>query len=527
ECGPRWPVSTSRDPSPSHRHRNCVAPYMGALAYALRTRELLGVTATGYQPFVNTRAGTTPRYAIIREDEDPREYGMATTARLWGDGRAALYAVPPERLAWLSGRPTALTEGSLLMEDTTWSRARLGIGDYLEVSSTSPLTLDLGSETIGLEPGAPPPPGSPPSQRTVDLALASFGPQTIALTVGEGTEQRRSRLDIPAGASFFRTGAVTVPTSLTLRGGSADAPLLLRWASLSLDGPEAADRPVPVPSDDTLLLGVSSEPQAGGSHTTLQVANPGNEALRLAVEIYEDRAGYDVAPAHYAWSLVPLPPDGPHRLELDLLTPAMHLDGTPLPVQTEAVPVHDGSYFAALWVYQGEQVRRVVPFLRFERHGPAIETVTPFDVNAVFVGLRTPATLAPARFGDRIALRGFELDAPRLQPGKRLWVSLLWEAEQAPEHLFLVFVQVLDENDHKIAEWNGEAGGAWHSTPAWKTGQRIWQDVPLDLAADAPPGNYRVIAGVFDPTTGERLRQQDGRDFLLVGNVSVEEVWER
>lgn len=538
------PVALS--PAPELR-----GPYMGALAYALRGRELLGVTATGYQPFVNTHPDATPRYAVIRDGEDPRAYGMTTDARLWGDGRAALYAAPPERVAWLNGRPTALTEGSLLMQDTTLSRARVGIGSHLEVSPTVPLTLSLGSGTIGLEPPGPvdpPAPDTHSARRTVSLMLASFVSQTVEITVGEGDQQRRSHLDIPAGAHLFHTGLLTVPTSLTLRGGSDAAPLLLRWVSLNEpDKPtEAALAPplsassVPLPLDDTLLLGVASKPPDGEegnrTRTRLQLANPGSEALRLAVEIYEDRAGYDAPPLHYAWSLFPAPSDGVHLLELDLRTPAMWLDGTPLPVQTDAARGQDGdgdrdgdrdkdrSYFAALWVYQGEQVQRVIPFLRFEHRGSTstIEAIASLDVNGVFVRLRTPETPASARFGDRITLRGFELAPPRLRAGKRLWVSLLWEGVQSPEHLFLVFVQVLDANDRKIAEWNGAAGGEWHPTPSWEPGQQVWQDVPLDLASDAPPGRYRVIVGLFDPVTGERLRLQDGSDFVQVGEVEVE-----
>ncbi|NJN67702.1 MAG: hypothetical protein HC884_13820, partial [Chloroflexaceae bacterium] len=77
------PVAIS--PAPELR-----GPYMGALAYALRTRELLGVTATGYQPFVNTRAGTTPPIRHHpRGRRPPANMGWQPRPASGGDGRAA------------------------------------------------------------------------------------------------------------------------------------------------------------------------------------------------------------------------------------------------------------------------------------------------------------------------------------------------------------------------------------------------------------------------------------------------------
>jgi hypothetical protein len=267
------------------------------------------------------------------------------------------------------------------------------------------------------------------------------------------------------------------------------------------------------------MIGAASEPRPGGARTRLALQNATGEVLRLAIEIYQDVPGYDAAPAHYAWALFPAPAEGSHEVEIDLETPGMTLDGAPLPV--ESGELRDGQYFAALWVYQGEQARRTLPFLRFERRGGGATAVTPLDLNAAFVRLAAPANPLAAETGEGIILQAFELSDTQLRPGDQLRTSLLWRAEQPQSQLYLVFVQLLDDADRKGAQWDGAAGGDWWPTPVWQPGQRVWQDVPLTIAADAPPGSYRLIAGLYDPATGARLRWQDGGDALLLGEVEV------
>lgn len=506
-------------------------PYMGALAYTLRERELLGIVATGYQVLVNTPVGATPAFVVAQPGEDPRAYGYEMQT-LWQDERATLYAAPAGRLAWLSGRPTLYTEGALLQAESTYSRAQAGTGPHMVARPDHPLYLYVGSTSIRLEP---PPPGSTdtndtPTPRSLTLALASYVEQPVIVTLN-GNEQR---LHISPGAAIYHTSPITPPLALTLRG--QHTPLILRWASLhALDSAEgtAAEQggtTTLTPLDDTLLLGVDSEPHEQGAAARLHIANPTGEQTRLAVEIYEEVAGYDTDPRHYAWALFPLPSDGTHTLDLNLLSPAFALNGEALPVQTGTLG--DGRYFAALWVYQGEQARRVLPFLRFERTGETIHTIEPLNINAAFALLQQPARpldgaifhAEGAEDAASVTLRGFELaPAQRLRPGQQARVSLLWQAEQPPAQLYMVFAQVIDEENRKVAEWNGAAGGDWWPSPTWQAGQRVWQDVPLDIAADAAPGSYHLVVGLFNAASGERLRLPDGSDMLVLSEIKVGE----
>ena len=593
-------------------------PLMGAWAYALRQQELLGVMATGYQPLVHMREGAAHAYALLHRGEDPRAYGVEPAALVWQDERAALYAAPPERVSWLSGRTNFYREGGLLLDNTTYTRAQAGVGSHMQAQVGASLTFSATDHLVTQEPATgedfqaeshTKPPGThrrsgqqsafanndiphTVTSRTLQLALASFAAQQAELVVGE----KQISLDIPAGLSLVRSEPFATPQQGKLR--ATTAPLFVYWLGLDdvahtplgTSGQVSPQRRkerkgldrmganpylgLPTESfrggfryslaalddsvgnvragttnttnttkrcrgrdvacnvsttktaftntvlNDTMLVGLHNTPQPDGTVLQLQVANPGQHMLRFAVEIYEEVPGYNITPAHYAWTLFPAPLTGMHELTLDVLTPAIRLNGAPLPVETGEL--HDGNYFAALWVYQGEQVRRVLPFLRFARVDGVVADVTPLDVNVAFTRLPPPAQPLEATFAAGINLRGVELARQQVQPGGQLRVSFLWQPEQAqPPQPWLLFVQVLDAQDRQIANWTGAAGGDWYPTPAWQPGQRIWQDVPLAIAQDATAGTYRVIAGLFNPATGERLHLQDGADMLVVGEVVV------
>jgi hypothetical protein len=380
----------------------------------------------------------------------------------------------------------------------------LGIGSYLEAQPDRPLVLYANGSTIGRQPL-----DGPSTQGEVVLTLGSFISQTIELDLG----QERRRVDIGPGQTVYHSGAVTVPLKIALR--ATDGPLLLRAATL-LDASAAPAAASTKLITDTLLLRLTSEVRDGGATTRLDVQNPSGEVLRFAVEIYEDTAGI---PAHYAWTLFRATQSGTQQVDLDLQAPAATLDGSPLPLQ--AGVVRDGAYFASLWIYQGEQAHRMLPFLRFERRNGAISNITPLDLNGAFYRLQEPERSLRTQLGDNIALDGYELSSAESRPGATLHASLRWQALKPQPQVLLVFVQVLDEANRKIAQWDGAAGGDWYPAPAWQAGQRIWQDVPLKIADDAPSGRYRVIAGLYDPTTGARLHTPDGADALTLGQIDV------
>ncbi len=145
-------------------------------------------------------------------------------------------------------------------------------------------------------------------------------------------------------------------------------------------------------------------------------------------------------------------------------------------------------------------------------------------------------------FGNEIALASLAHSPLTVSAGNVLTLELGWVALRQPSAEYTVFVQLLDEADHLVAQrdmrpvggtaqtssW-GQAGGtpADPDTPA--TGTAVIPDlVGLLIPEDTPPGSYRMIMGLYDGATGTRLpvRLSDGGnspipDAYVVGNVRV------
>jgi hypothetical protein len=488
--------------SPQAATQLCGMP-LTAWAYALRDHELLGSMHAGYGALTNERPGAAAGYGMLRMGEDPQEYGLAMPP-LWQQNDVAIYPASAERSAWLSGRTNFYTQMPHCERDATnIDRDMLGVGDYMAAQPGQPLTMYAAADALGWQPLQ----SSASGMRSVSLDLLSFSAQTIEIMVGN--EHRR--VEVPAGQSMYQTGPVVTPLQITMK---ADAPLMVRWAGLT-----AARLPDADVNEQNVLLGMTGTATPQGVTTQVQLQNSSAEQLRLAIDVREVVQGYYAAPATYARSLFPLPQNGTHQVKLDMNDLAFTLDGAALPV--ERGTMKDGSFYASLWLYQGEQVVRVLPFARFERQHGAIMAVEPLNVNMAVARLNAPEHALDAQFGQQIGLVGYSLSATSAAPGEAVQLSLLWQANAPIRQPYLVFAQLLDAQNRKVAQWDGAAGGDWWPTPAWQPGQRVWQDVPLQVAADAPPGRYRLLVGVYDPATGARLPLADGQDALEPGVVEV------
>ncbi|MGC8780994.1 MAG: glycosyltransferase family 117 protein [Anaerolineae bacterium] len=125
------------------------------------------------------------------------------------------------------------------------------------------------------------------------------------------------------------------------------------------------------------------------------------------------------------------------------------------------------------------------------------------------VGRARPADRLPddvaqrpdAIFGGQIALRGFATE----WTGHRLTIHFYWQAVAAATADYTVFVHLLDANGKIAAQYDGQPAGGEFPTRAWPVGDLLADVVVLDLPTDLPAGVYRLVAGLYDATTGARL----------------------
>lgn len=194
---------------------------LGLAAYALRQFPLRGNVTTGYGALNNAEPGRVYPYALLARGEDPTTRGYQNNA-LWTNETFALYARAP---------------------GVTAHRA---LNDQIVAPQT--LTFTLGAQEIisGTKTLTP-----TTQTRDVTLALASFAPQHVSVTLGAETAQ----LALAPGLTTYTFANHALPATLTLTPTIASDILAAAQPTLPHQLPDA---------DPTLFVPYIqlSEPQA-------------------------------------------------------------------------------------------------------------------------------------------------------------------------------------------------------------------------------------------------------------------------
>ncbi|MCY4022519.1 MAG: hypothetical protein OXF32_03650 [Anaerolineaceae bacterium] len=116
------------------------------------------------------------------------------------------------------------------------------------------------------------------------------------------------------------------------------------------------------------------------------------------------------------------------------------------------------------------------------------------------------------RFGDHIRLSGFDLHPPHLQPGDDLEITLYWNATTTPAAKHSFFLHLVGADDPRpLAQLDGNPAIPARPTQTWDRPEEtlISPRFSLPLPDELPPGDYRVILGLYNFETGERLPVRD------------------
>ena len=135
-----------------------------------------------------------------------------------------------------------------------------------------------------------------------------------------------------------------------------------------------------------------------------------------------------------------------------------------------------------------------------------------------------------ARLGDHVRLTGYQLVAPRpgassadsrssqVTSGQIVQVQLRWATDSPLNARYVVFLQALDGTNHLAGQRDAEP---LTPTTAWRPGQAVLDRLGLLIEPGTPPGEYRIIVGLYDGLTGQRLPTHQG-DFLELSTITVE-----
>ncbi|MCL4505147.1 MAG: phospholipid carrier-dependent glycosyltransferase [Chloroflexi bacterium] len=114
---------------------------------------------------------------------------------------------------------------------------------------------------------------------------------------------------------------------------------------------------------------------------------------------------------------------------------------------------------------------------------------------------QTSAVLA--QFGDIGAVTAFT--RTEALPGQPMTVTLAWHTLRAADRDYTVFVHFLDAAGQQQSQHDGQPDDGNFITTRWSTGVNFQDAHRLLLPADLPPGQYILVAGMYDPSNGQRL----------------------
>ena len=85
-----------------------------------------------------------------------------------------------------------------------------------------------------------------------------------------------------------------------------------------------------------------------------------------------------------------------------------------------------------------------------------------------------------------------------VRPGEVLPVALTWTVQASPKRDYAVFLHLEDDAGKVYGYGDGAPRGGNYPIWAWEEGEVIADDRMLAVAADAPPGHYRIVVGLYD-----------------------------
>ncbi|MBE2220001.1 MAG: glycosyltransferase family 39 protein [Anaerolineae bacterium] len=116
----------------------------------------------------------------------------------------------------------------------------------------------------------------------------------------------------------------------------------------------------------------------------------------------------------------------------------------------------------------------------------------------------TPPNAQTVHFDSVVTLLGY--DVAVAPAGETMPVTLYWRVDGLPRADYLPFVHLEDKWGHR---WS-QAEAFAYPVAQWQPGDVVIQRVDLPITAGAPPGDYQVRVGFFNPDSGDRLPVVDG-----------------
>ena len=149
---------------------------------------------------------------------------------------------------------------------------------------------------------------------------------------------------------------------------------------------------------------------------------------------------------------------------------------------------------------------------------PGIPALVLDNVRITATETPSPSRAVEAHFGQDIVLKGTDTSS---LPADSLSVVLYWSAPRALTEDYTVFVQLLSPSGELAAQSDSQPANGALPTSSWLPGEIIRDEHRLRLPASSPPGTYRLIAGLYLLSTGERLPLASGGTFIELAKLTL------
>jgi len=185
----------------------------------------------------------------------------------------------------------------------------------------------------------------------------------------------------------------------------------------------------------------------------------------------------------------------------------------------EAIAAEHDRIFAVLWATDESDPDRFVEGWLDEHAFKARDT---WYGNVRLVIYAVPTTGTPvdvqhplqANLGDQVVLLGYSLSSEEVVAGEALPLTLVWQAQVQMTERYKVFVQLLDGHNHIVGQRDAEPGGGAKITTLWEPGEVVTDNYGVLVAPGTPPGEHRLIVGMYSLANGARLPVLDGGEIV-------------
>jgi hypothetical protein len=137
--------------------------------------------------------------------------------------------------------------------------------------------------------------------------------------------------------------------------------------------------------------------------------------------------------------------------------------------------------------------------------------------NRVFLGLvkllpRQSSLNVPnpmtVNFGGEAELVGYDVSSLLMYPGQQVTITLYWRALRPMSTDYRVFTQIVEPNTTRVFG-NGDSMPAMWTRPTstWQPGEIVKDEHTFTINADAPPGTWQIVAGMYQPTADGGFRR--------------------